>query len=100
LLDLCDSLGDLNATWAGFGAVEGGTAAPYAFFVVEHLKTHVATFVTVVEDEAVCVDDGCWAEVLAVGPEDWAGRRASCTQDALGGVIEGCASFGGLQTFA
>ena len=35
LLNLSDCLGYFNAARAGLGAVEGGAAAPDAFFVVE-----------------------------------------------------------------
>ena len=69
MLDLCDGLSDLDAAWAGIGAVEGGTAAPYAFFVVENLEAHVSTFIAIIEDETMGVDDGGGTEVLAVSPK-------------------------------
>ena len=97
LLDLGDSLGHLDASWASVGAVEGGAAAPHAFLVVQDLQTHVSAFVTRIEDEAVRVDDRGWAEVLAVGPEHWAGAGARSAQDALGGVVEDFAFFGRLD---
>ena len=51
----------------------------------------LAAVVAAVEDEAVRVDDRGRAEVLAVGPEDRAGRGARGAEDALGGVVEAVA---------
>ena len=90
-LDVLDGAGDLDVARAGVGAVEGGAAAPHAFLVVEDLQAHVAGVVTGVEDEPVGVHDRRRAEVLAVGPEHGAGRRARGAQDALGGVVEALA---------
>ncbi|MFM6963020.1 MAG: hypothetical protein ACKOWJ_01950 [Micrococcales bacterium] len=53
-------------------------------------------FVAAVEDEAVGVDDCGRAEVLAIGPENWAAGGAGGTEDALGGVFEALAVFGAL----
>ena len=69
LLDLGNSLGDLNTAGAGLSTVEGGAAAPDAFLIVENLKTHITGVIARVKDEAVGVDDSCGAEVLAVSPE-------------------------------
>ena len=44
-LDFLDRLGDLDATGAGVGAVEGGAATPHAFLVVEDVQTLGGTFV-------------------------------------------------------
>ena len=99
LLDLGDSLGHLDATWACFGAVEGGAAAPHAFLVVQDLQAHVAGIIAGVENEAVCVHDRSRAEVLAIGPEDRAGAGARGAQDALGGVVEALAVLSGLVAF-
>ena len=73
LLDLGNCLGDLNAAGACFGAVEDGAATPHTFLVVEDFQAHVTGVVARIKDETVCVDNGGRAEVLAVGPEHWAG---------------------------
>ncbi|MBG9890996.1 hypothetical protein ABE10_31580, partial [Bacillus toyonensis] len=91
LLDLGDGLGDLDATGARLGAVEGRPAAPDALLVVEDVETDVCRVVARVEDEAVRVHDGGRAEVLSVGPEHRAGRGARRAEDALGGVVEALA---------
>ena len=99
-LDFLDRLGDLDAAWAGIGAVEGGAAAPHAFLVVEHLQALFEPGVAAIEDESMRGDDSGRAEVLTVRPLDGAGSGAGRAQDALGGVIESCAIFGGLQALA
>jgi hypothetical protein len=93
LLDFGDCLGHLNAARAGLGAVEGGTAAPHALFVVQNLEANLGSFVARVKDKAVRVDDCSWAKVLTVCPEHWARGGAGCAEDALGGVIETLALF-------
>src|SRR6476620_332833 len=99
LLDFGNRLRHLDASRAGFGAVEGGAAAPHAFLVVQDLQAHVAGVITGSEDEPVGVHDRGRAEVLAVRPEDRAGRRARGAQDALGGVVEALTVLRGLQAF-
>ena len=85
--DLLDGLGDLDAARAGFGAVEGGAAAPDSVDLVEDLETFGGALVAAVEDEPVGVDDRRRPEVAALVPEHRATGRAAGTQDALGGVV-------------
>src|SRR6188768_2427716 len=87
-LDLLDRLGDLDATRARLGAVEGRAAAPHALLLVEDLQALLGALVPRVEDEPVRVDDRGRAEVLPVTPEHRARRGARRAQDALGGVVE------------
>ena len=96
VLYLCDCTGYLDSTRAGFGAVEGGTAAPDTFLVVQDVQAKLGLVVAAVEDEAVSVHDSCWTKVLTVCPEHWARGGAGCAKNALGGVIEACAVFGAL----
>jgi hypothetical protein len=70
LLNFLNGFGYLNATRAGIGAVEGGTAAPDTFFVVENLKASTCTCITAIKDEPVGGNNCGWAEVLLVGPKD------------------------------
>ena len=94
-----NGLSDLDAARASFAAVEGGAAAPHAFFVVQNLETLGTSAVAAVENESVSIDDCSWTKVRAICPEHWAGGGAGSTQDALGGVIESGAILGALQTF-
>src|SRR4051794_21846608 len=69
-LDLLDGLGDLDATGAGIGAVEGGAAAPYTLGVGQDLQPLLRSLVARVEDEPVGIDDGGRSDVGIVGPVD------------------------------
>src|SRR5680860_620863 len=99
-LHFLDGLGDLDATWAGLGAVEGRATTPHTLLVIEDLQTLVGALVAAVEDEPVCADDGLRAEVLPVGPVHRARRRARRAEDAFGGVLEPLALLLGLQVLA
>jgi hypothetical protein len=99
LLDLGDCFGDFNTPRARLGAVEGGAAAPHAFFVVQNVQANLGTLITGVKNEPVGVHDGCGAKVLAIGPEHGAAGGAGSTQDAFSGVVKACPVFGGLQAF-
>jgi len=98
LLDLGDGLGHFDTAGTGFGAVEGGTTAPHALFVVQDVEADLSTLVTGVKDKSVSINDGGRAKVLPIRPEDWAAGGAGSTEDALSGVIEACTVFGGLQS--
>lgn len=72
VFDFGDRFGDLNAAGAGLGAVEDSATASNAFLVIEDLQAHVTAGVAGIEDETVRIDDGSWAEVLSVSPENGA----------------------------
>ena len=95
-----DGLGDLDAAGAGFGAVEGGAAAPDAVDFVEDVEAFGGGFVAGVEAEAVGVDDGGGAEVGAFAPVDGAAGGAAGAEDAFGGVVVAGPVGGALDAFA
>src|SRR5438093_2112401 len=95
-LDLLDGLGDLDPPGAGLGAVEGGSAPEHAGPVRQDVQAVRRPLVPRVEDEPVGVDDRRRAHVVAVTPEDGAGRGAGGAQDALGRVVVSLSLFGGL----
>jgi hypothetical protein len=88
LLNFGNSLSYLNSTRTSLGAVESGSAAPDTFFVVQYIKSYLGTLVARVKDKAVSINDCSWTKVLAISPEHRTAGSASCTQDALGGVIK------------
>src|SRR5215467_14850589 len=62
--DLFDQVGYVDAAWAGIGAVENGTAAPYAFLLAQDGETFGRSLVATVEDEAVSIHDGSRANPI------------------------------------
>ena len=88
LLDLGNSLSDLNATRASLGAVEGCAAAPHTFFIVEDFQTQIPSVITRIEDKTMRIHDGRRTEVLTVRPENGARGGTSRAQNTLCGVVE------------
>src|ERR1700712_4773462 len=87
-LDFLDGLGDLDAPRAGFGAVEGGPAAPDAFAIVEDLEAFLGAGGAAVEDEPVRAQVGGRPGGGNLGPVDRTRRGAGRAQDAFGRVVE------------
>src|SRR5664280_2784584 len=82
-----DRPGDLDPARAGVRAVEDRAAAPHAVLVGQDLEALVRALVARVEDEAVGLDDRGRTDVVRLGPERRAGRRAGGAQDAFRGVV-------------
>jgi hypothetical protein len=99
LFNFGNSLGDLDPTRAGIGAVEGGPASPYAFFRVENFKAASGAGVTTIKNEAVRSNNGLWPKVLVICPKHWAASCAGCAQDAFSTVVKARAIFLRLDAF-
>src|SRR5437660_1309445 len=85
--DLFDQVGYVDATRAGIGAVEDGTAAPYAFLLAHDGEAFRCGLVATVEDEAVGVHDGSRANPVGIAPDRRTRTCAGGTEDALGALV-------------
>src|SRR6478735_10736548 len=99
-LDLLDRLRHLDSARTGLRAVERRAAAPDSVDLVEDVQPLGGRLVAAVEDEPVCVDDRCGAEVRTLAPVDGTARGAARAQNALGGVVVAGAIGRALNAFA
>src|SRR5712692_4679600 len=95
--DLFDQVGYMDTARAGIGAVEDGTAAPYAFLLAQDGEAFGPGLVATVEDEAVSIHDGSRANPVGIAPDRRTGACTGATKDALGAFVIASALFRALQ---
>src|SRR5215471_7852371 len=98
--DLFDQVGYVDTARAGIGAVEDGTAAPYAFLLAQDGETFGPGLVAAVEDEAVGIHDGSRANPVRIAPDGRARTGAGGAEDALGAFVIAGALFRALQSLS
>ncbi len=94
-LHLLDGVGDQNAAWARFGAIDDGLAGTDATSVVAwDARPLSCATIAAVEDETMRVDDGGRTDLPRISPDLRAGASAGPVEDALGAIIVACALLG------
>src|SRR5690606_1528411 len=92
-LDFADGARHFDFTRAGGGAVENRAAAPHVVWLGKDVQPFLGRLIARVEDKAMSLNDGRRADIVAVGPEARAGRRAAGAENALGRIVKLFAVF-------